>query len=233
MSTHSNGVVLLSFDDRFTDGWVSAIPLFSEYGARATFFIDHFHELSRRQLDDLHRLADAGHEIGCHTRTHVSATDLIAVIGPERYLAEEIDPAIDSMRAHGFEPRSFAYPRSRRTNETDALLWRRFTRLRAGLTSVAADAPLESMLGCLAPAEELATRRLLIGKSIDEVGIRDAQLDALINRASETGACLTLYAHAIADRADHHHITPRRLSRLLQHARNQGLRFERFNTTAA
>lgn len=228
MPTRPKGVILLSFDDRFTDGWVKAIPLFAEYGARVTFFVDHFHQLSPQQLDDLHRLAEAGHEIGCHGLTHASAPETIAVLGPERYLAEEIDPAIRSMRAHGFESRSFAYPRSRRTSETDALLWQRFSRLRAGLTS-SADAPLPSLEGCLMPMEERATRRLLIGKSIDEAGIQDNQLDALIVRAADTAACVTLYAHAIADRAEHHHISPRRLSHLLQLASHRGMRFECFS----
>ena len=60
-STATQGEVLLSFDDRFTDGWVEAIPMFAEYGAKATFFVDHFDQLTPRQLDDLHRL---GRQIG-------------------------------------------------------------------------------------------------------------------------------------------------------------------------
>lgn len=228
MPARPTGVILLSFDDRFTDGWVEAIPLFAEHRARVTFFVDHFHELTTRQIDDLHRLAGAGHEVGCHGLTHASAPDLITSLGPEGLLAEEIDPAIRSMQAHGFEPRSFAYPRSRRTPETDVVLWRRFTRLRTGLTSTCG-VPTPSFDACFFPMADRVNHRLIVGKSIDEVGITDTQLDGLVTRAAEAGSCLALYAHAITEHAEHHSISPRRLKRLLHLADRNGLRLECFH----
>jgi len=219
----SAGVILLTFDDHFTDAWVTAIPLFADHGARVTFFISEPHLLQPSQIDGLHRLAAAGHEIACHGLTHASAVDCLARHGPDGFLASEIDPAIDQLRQHGFAVRSYAYPRSQRSEATDSVLLPRFERLRSGWTAGAAN---EAFLfeRCLVPLAALADRRVLIGKSIDQPAITDQQLDEVLRRTADSAACVTLYAHTIAPQAPHHHVTPKRLEALLQQAAGLNLR---------
>lgn len=231
MSAAPAGIIFLTFDDHFTDAWVQALPLLTQYGARVTFFVSEFDRLTRQQIDDLHRLAEAGHEIGCHGLTHASAVDCLAARGPEGFLAEEIDPAIRVMELNGFAARSYAYPRSQRSEATDAVLLRRFARLRSGWTAAfqPETVPFER---CFVPMAELAERRLLIGKSIDQAAITDQQLDDLIARAADTAACVTLYGHTIEDQAPHHHVSPDRLNRLLRHATRRNVQLRCFSDSA-
>lgn len=232
MSETPAGVIFLTFDDHFTDAWVQALPLFAQHGALVTFFVSEFDQLLPAQLDDLHRLADAGHEIGCHGLTHASAVDCLAARGPEGFLAEEIEPALDLMHRRGFAVRSYAYPRSRRSDATDAALLRRFDRLRSGWTAALKPeiAPFDS---CFVPTSELAERHLLIGKSMDQGAISDQQLDDLVARAADTAACVTLYGHTIADQSSHHHVSTHRLKRLLQVAAHRNVQFRCVGDTAA
>lgn len=52
-------------------------------------------------------------------------------IGIYKYINDEIKPAIDSMRAKGFDPQSFAYPEGDRNEVTDTELLKYFRTLRS------------------------------------------------------------------------------------------------------
>lgn len=231
MAVVPEGIIFLTFDDHFTNAWVQALPLFAEYNARVTFFVSKFHLLSPQQVEDLHHLVEAGHEIGCHGLTHASAVDCLAERGAERFLAEEIDPALHLMRQEGFTVRSYAYPRSQRSEATDAVLLHRFERLRAGWSAsiTGETVPFER---CFVPMSQLAGHRLFIGKSIDQKAITDPQLDDLIARTADTAACIAFYAHTIADQSDQHHISSHRLRRLLKQATQRGVQLRCFSDTA-
>lgn len=119
-----------SFDDHNTQSWHELIPLFELYGARVTFFISAYHGLELDERAKLRELAAAGHDIEYHSTNHRDAEVVTAEQGLEAYLAEEITPDLELMRAEGFDVTVFAYPFGSRTDETDAALLERFSLLR-------------------------------------------------------------------------------------------------------
>lgn len=106
----SRGAIALTFDDLSVAGWCAALPVFAEFGARVTFCVSGLHKATPEQLDGLHRLQDAGHEIACHSRTHPRLRPYLRKHGLDRWVAEELDRCIEDHRAAGFPAQSFACP---------------------------------------------------------------------------------------------------------------------------
>jgi len=121
----------LSFDDAAVDDWITARPLFLEYGARVTFFVTRYHLLTDDQRAELRELAADGHEIASHTVAHRRAPRYVEELGMAAYLADEILPSIDALRADGHAVTSFAYPYGARTAELDRALGAHFPVLRS------------------------------------------------------------------------------------------------------
>ncbi len=101
--------VIISFDDGWQSQYRSAVPLLKKYGFRATFFIftngigaKHF-----MTADQLRELADAGMEIGSHSRSH----PYLARIADARRLRQEIfDSRTKLEKVLGRPVTAFAYP---------------------------------------------------------------------------------------------------------------------------
>ena len=123
---------VMTFDDRNIGDWEKQIPLFKKYNAHVTFFIDHFDELTPDQIKSLNNLKKAGHTIGCHGLRHLRAPDYCEKYSVERYISDEIDPAIKMMDKEGFLPTCFAYPNSAFNEITDKELLKHFRHLRSG-----------------------------------------------------------------------------------------------------
>jgi len=106
-------VVSFTFDDFPASAADVGVPILDRYDAKATFYVsgsevdkrsDHWHGVAADKVVELHRL---GHEIACHTFSHVRATDLDATefakeIEENRRYLLGLDP---SMRID-----NFAYP---------------------------------------------------------------------------------------------------------------------------
>jgi len=75
-----------------------------------TFFITQFDSLTPDEIGLLHRFEDEGHEIGSHGALHVLSEHYIREHSYQDYLEKEIGKNLQSMRKHGFNPRSFAIP---------------------------------------------------------------------------------------------------------------------------
>ena len=224
MAERANGTVVLSFDDRATQTWVDALPIFATYGCRATFFIDRFDELTTEQLDHLNMLRDAGHEIACHGLRHRKADEYVAEHGVDAYLADEITPAIDAMRAAGFEPTSFAYPNSRRNEETDAALLSVFKRLRTGIAKRDGVEPCD-IDDFYTPRDQYAQRKVIVGKSVDDIASNVPEREKLLARAAAEGSYLALYAHSVAGPPTRLGINPAALEALLASCGQLGIGF--------
>jgi Polysaccharide deacetylase len=125
------GTVALSFDDHNIASWIAMRPLLARYHARVTFFISAFTALEDSERAAIHQLADDGHDIEYHSVMHKNAADYAGAHGIAGYLADEITPALDAMRAAGYATTVFAYPFGARTAETDAALAPYFVHLRA------------------------------------------------------------------------------------------------------
>ncbi len=97
----------------------SGRPLFAKYGARLTFFIAYWDQLSAEDRQSLHDLEADGHDIEAHTVKHYRGPVYVEQHGLGSYMSDEIEPSIDHLRDDGFEVPAFAYPYGARTDETD------------------------------------------------------------------------------------------------------------------
>lgn len=104
--------VHLCFDDHSISSWHAAKDLFAEHDAKAVFYIDSFHLLEDKELDMLRELRDDGHVIGCHGKTHRDALSYSRMYDIDRYIADEVVPAMEEMAGAGFKPTHFAFPLS-------------------------------------------------------------------------------------------------------------------------
>ena len=125
------GSLALSFDDHDLDGWTSLRPVFDRYAARVTFFIDRYDRLSTERRALVRQLEQDGHDIEFHSTNHENAEEYTAAHGVEAWVADDVVPALDAMRADGYAARIFAYPHGARTAETDEAMQPYFDYLRA------------------------------------------------------------------------------------------------------
>ena len=114
--------VILTFDDGYSDHYVTAFPLLREFGMTATFFIitdtaDHgsANYMSWAQMDEM---AAAGMSIESHTKTHAELRGRTY-----DFLVYEILGSLESVRAHTIEKgQMFCYPVGRYDDLTLSVL---------------------------------------------------------------------------------------------------------------
>jgi peptidoglycan/xylan/chitin deacetylase (PgdA/CDA1 family) len=110
---NSGPLVSFTFDDVPDSAYVNGAAILDEYGIRGTFYIasgtcgaadTHWCVISRDQVRALHA---RGHEIGCHTFSHVAVDCLDA-----RAVEEECRLNLDHLRelCPGIELTNFCYP---------------------------------------------------------------------------------------------------------------------------
>lgn len=126
-----SGLLVLSFDDRYFNDWVNALPTFEKYDAHATFFVKG--PINDDAVRAMKRLSEAGHSVGLHGLHHANADEALAVKGVDRYYKEEIEPQREACRVANIPIKSFAYPNCRRSDETDELFRKKgFAHVRGG-----------------------------------------------------------------------------------------------------
>jgi hypothetical protein len=123
--------VIVSMDDAAIADWVAGIPLYAQYGARVTFFVAYFPQLSDGERAALHDLAAAGHAIEAHSVKHLRAPLYVEQKGLGAYLTDEALPSIELLRVEGFDVSTYAYPYGSRTGEIDDALLRHVDLLRS------------------------------------------------------------------------------------------------------
>jgi peptidoglycan/xylan/chitin deacetylase (PgdA/CDA1 family) len=104
--------VHLSFDDHSVSNWYACRDLFNKYGAKAVFYIDSFHLLEVNEIQMLKELREDGHVIGCHSKSHKDALVYVRRYDIDRYIDDEVIPAMEDMAGAGFKPTHFAFPYS-------------------------------------------------------------------------------------------------------------------------
>lgn len=125
------GSLALSFDDAYLSSWTGIRPMLLAHQAHVTFFVTFFLGFTDLQREQLRQLAADGHDIEYHSTSHLDAVQFTAEHGVDAYIATDIVPALDAMRAAGYATRTFAYPKGARTDETDEALRPYFDHLRA------------------------------------------------------------------------------------------------------
>lgn len=104
--------VHLSFDDHSVSNWYSCRGLLKKYGAKSVFYVDSFHLLEVSEIQMLRELKEDGHVIGCHSKSHKDAMVYSRRYDIERYIDDEVLPAMEEMASAGFKPTHFAFPYS-------------------------------------------------------------------------------------------------------------------------
>ena len=229
----THGALILSFDDRNLCDWETAIPLFEKYGAHVTFFVTG--PIEGEAATTLKKLSAHGHSIGLHGLNHLNADAAVATSGVNGYWSEEIAPQLAGCRAAGIPVTAFAYPNSRRTEETDELFRARgFAHVRGGLSGVTPYDPTgERQRGlrpihetdrAFFPAAELHTRFRLDTAIAGEAYHTDiADLCACLRRCADRNEVFVLTSHGIHPDAKHIHMKTEWLERILATAREYGV----------
>lgn len=104
--------VHLSFDDHSISDWYTARGVLKFKKAKAVFYVDSWDDLDDEDIDRLLALRSDGHIIGCHSVTHADAIAYSQKHGIDKYIEDEVIPAMESMAAAGFSPTHFAFPYS-------------------------------------------------------------------------------------------------------------------------
>ncbi len=219
--------LLLTFDDRNMLNWEKQIPLFEKYDAHVTFFVDHFDLLTTAQLEALQKLKNAGHAIGCHGLNHLKAAEYSEEYSIEKYISDEIAPAIELMNSKGYFPTSFAYPSSNRNEKTDNELLKYFRHLRCGW-------PIEGEISkterYFTKVEDVHKRGMMYGASFHPKSKSDelvSQAKKVIDRISKNGELLVLYAHDIRNESEEgpkHFITIDALEEILLYSKDNHIK---------
>ncbi len=112
----------ITFDDGYADNCVEALPMLVEHGIPVTYFVTTEHTLQQKpfqhdldlgqnvepnNLETLRALANAGIEIGAHTRTH---PDLGRTLDPDVLYDEIIAATVELENAIDQKIKYFAFP---------------------------------------------------------------------------------------------------------------------------
>lgn len=206
----ARGVLSISFDDFPETAWTEAGPILAERGVKATYFVcgglegGRNLDLPQFRTDHLLALAEAGHEVGCHTFSHLSAMRA----GPEAYRRDiEANARWVSDRL-GRAMTTFAYPFGHVTLGTKRVVRARFDTARGvrnGVNAHQADRALTQSIGL--------ERRRLPGYD----------LEALAALTADARGWLIAYGHDVSDRPSPYGCRPEDLVRLIDLARQAGL----------
>jgi peptidoglycan/xylan/chitin deacetylase (PgdA/CDA1 family) len=146
-------------------------------------------------------LADAGHEVACHTFSHLDC----GAAAPEA-IAADAERNLATLRAMGFAPRHFAWP--------------------YGEVSPHAKAVLDGRYGSLRAVHRGLVRQGSDLNQLPAVGIEGDHGEALarqwIDRAAAAGGWVILFTHDVRDGHSPYGCSPAALERLAAHARHRG-----------
>ena len=217
-----SGGICLSFDDLYIDSWYATRALFNKYDAKVTFFVSWWEALSEVQIEKLRILKSDGHEIASHSLNHLDINGVLTGggYGPEseveRYIQEEIDPAIELMTAAGLAPLTFAVPfNAENPPYIDALL-EKFSFVRGGAWVGESDiTTIES--GYYTCSDQVNHRTHVHGFTAGEP--IESLIEA-IDHAALTNSVVLMYDHDIGTS-----ITLEKLEVILSTAKGRGLKF--------
>jgi len=194
----------ITYDDFPRSAWTTAGPIMARFGVRATYYVaGRFCGLTEDGIEyfdvaDLKAVAAAGHEIGCHSYSHLfaSKTDndtLTAEIARNAaFLREHLgDIAIDS----------YAYPYGDVSPRAKTLLGGAFQSARGIYRKVN-----EGMV-------DLAMVHSIV---LEHRRWRPDEIEGHIARAKATGGWITFFTHDVSDAPEDFGVTPERLSWVLE-----------------
>lgn len=202
-------IVSFTFDDFPESAALAGVPALDQHGAKATFYVSggevgkwsgHWHSARADTIVKLHR---GGHEIACHTFSHVRTTDLDAIslateIEENRRYLLGLDPSI--------RVENFAYPYGLGSVWRKPQLAKTFRSSRGIIPGV----------NCGTVDLHYLRSTPLIDRHIDEVGV-DRAFDELV----ATNGWLIFYGHDVAAQPSPYGCTPALLRHALHVARRR------------
>lgn len=204
-------MVSFTFDDAPDSAAGEGASLLEEHGGRGTFYLagslidqpaDHWHGLSN---DAIVRLHQTGHEIACHTFSHLRAADL-----DEIAMAREIERNRSYFRAidSSIVLENFAYPYGLASVWRKPQLTKTFRSARGILPGVNRDV-IDLQFLRASP---------LIDCEIDKAGI-----DRYFDEASASGGWLIFYGHDVVDAPSPYGCSPSLLRHALKAAETRAM----------
>jgi peptidoglycan/xylan/chitin deacetylase (PgdA/CDA1 family) len=204
-------MVSFTFDDAPDSAAGEGASLVEAHGGRATFYIagslidrpdDHWHGLSN---DAIVRLHHTGHEIGCHTFSHLRAVDL-----DETAMTREIERNRSHLRGidSSIQLENFAYPYGLASVWRKPQLAKIFRSARGILPGVNSD-----MIDL-----QLLRATPLVNCEIDTDGV-----DRYYDEAVASGGWLIFYGHDVVDAPSPYGCTPALLRYALEAAEKRSM----------
>lgn len=100
----------LGFDDQATDAWWGVRDLLLAHRARVTFFVTRLANYTDDMKSTLAALAADGHDMEAHSVNHLNAEAYVDDHGLAAYVADEVVPSFEVLRAAGYAPTAYAFP---------------------------------------------------------------------------------------------------------------------------
>ncbi len=206
-------LLTISFDDAPVSAAEAGAAILERHGVRGTYFISaglggqESHLGRYTTLDDVARLKAAGHEIACHTFSHLDCGKARA-----GHITAELDANLAALRAVRVTPVTFAYPYGDVSPSAKALVNERFIAGRAlhhGLIANGTDLNQAPGVGIEGAGGEIVAKTWM-------------------TRAAQAKAWLVLYTHDVRDRPSDWGCTPQVLDRLVGEAIAMGFEVATF-----
>ncbi len=188
-------IVSLTFDDG-TGDHIEVARLLADRGLPATFYVSSgLIGSSPEHLtwDEVTEIAALGHEVGGHTSNHPD----LATLDEDAAFAQIADDR-QTLRAHGLDPVTFAYPYGSQNDAVRALVARSgylYGRRAWGLAAVGADDDKQALVESVPPPDPYALRTypsIENGTTLDE-------LKAIVERAARRRGWIPLVLHKISE----------------------------------
>lgn len=204
--TWLGGVVSFTFDDFPKSAFVTGGKILEQYGARGTYYTTLKFAGAKSAMgrmfdfEDVRAAHRAGHEIACHTFTHLDCAQ-----ATKSSIRAELSASAAGLSAliEGFVPKNFAYPYGSISPPAKRVVGARYSSCRGispGMNQGTVD------------LDELLANRIY-ARDFDEAGIF-----RLIDRNSSVGGWLIFYTHDVADTPGAHGCTPEQLKTVVAYA---------------
>ena len=207
--------IALTFDDNSIDNWYSYMPLLDSFGAKVTFYISGYHNLSREKKQKLREIQLKGHEIAFHTTNHYDMVNLLGHLKMKELIDCEIYQDLRKMNRDGFYPRTFAYPYGSHNEYLDQELCKIFKSVRA----------LNGSNNYTKSFTSECTNKVLYAIGIDNDRRSLGKIEYLIDCANRNRNCLLLVGHQIQKADARFQVSYEKLKAILQKAKSLNMRF--------